>query len=197
MIVTTSRRDALILELDEKCMVPTALHELAHAEVEFPEPEYFRWYVHGQRDESDDVTVEVGHCTLSPLQNIALLLYRASKSTGNYVKLLPKYHFCPALISDDQSVLGLYQFVEVLDEITDYDKIKTELPSLSYAQINGALMFLRKIAQFNIDDADMDDLEDEYIAKDPEFIGELRQALADQETTRVLDFSKRDDEPAT
>jgi len=196
MIVTTRKHDALILELDDKCMAPSSFHELSHAEIEFPERAYFHWYVHRRSDDSDD-TVEFGHGTLSPMQNIALLLYRASKSTGDYVKLLPKHRFCPALINDDQTVVGLYQFVELLDEITDYDKIKKELPGLSYAQINGALMFLRKISQFNIDDVDMDDLEEEGISKDPEFISQLRQALADQETIRVLDSNERDNDRTT
>jgi hypothetical protein len=197
MIVTTGKRDALLLELDEKCSVPISLQEALLADLEFPEQKYFRWHLQYRSDDPDEVNVEFGHGTLSPLQNIVLLLYRASRSAGDYVKLMPKYRFCPVLLNEDQSVVPLYEFVEVLDGITEYDKIKAELPGLSYAQINGALMFLRKVAQFNSADVDIDDLEDDRTTNDQNFIEELRQALFDQEKTRVLDFREHDNERAT
>lgn len=193
MIVTTKQRNALLIELDDRCLIPTSVHGIAHAELEFPEPKFFRWYIRSHSDDAEDVNVEFGQGTLSPMQNIALLFYRASKATGDYVKLLPSHHFCPLLIGSDEKPVGLYQFVEVLDAIIDYDRIRDELPNLSYAQINGSLMFLRKVAQCNIHDIDIDELEDEKLESDAGFIDEVKRAVADQETTRVLNFDKRDD----
>lgn len=192
MNIKTATRDAFLIELDDRCGMPTGVQPIVDAELEFPEPKYFRWRLKRRSDEAEDVDVEFGQGILSPPQNIALLLYRASKATGDYVKLLPSCHFCPALMGDDGNIVGLYQFVEVLDGIVDYDRIREELPSLSYAQISGSLMFLRKVAQFNIKDIDIDELEDEQLENDAAFVDTLKQAIADREKTRVLNFDERD-----
>jgi hypothetical protein len=189
----TTTRDAFRIELDDRCAIPTRVEDIMDSELEFTEPRYFRWHIRTRRDDPEDVDIEFGEGTLSPQQNIALLLYRASKATGEYVKLLPRCNFCPVLIDENANLVGLYQFVEVLDGIVDYDKIKEELPSLSYAQINGSMMFLRKVAQFNINDIDIDELEDERLENDAAFVEELKRAVTDREITRVLDFNKRDD----
>jgi hypothetical protein len=194
MNIRTATNDTLLIELDDRCAMPIRVQRILDSELEFPEPKYFRWHLKKRGNDPEDLDVEFGEGTLSPPQNIALLLYRASKATGDYVKLLPSYHFCPALIGDDDKMVGLYHFVEVLDGIIDYDKIKEELPNLSYAQINGSMMFLRKVAQFNIKDIDIDELEDEQFEDDPVFLDELKRAFADQETTRVLSVDKRDNE---
>jgi len=125
-------------------------------------------------------------------RGIVEFLNKASESTGNYVQVRPDMSYCPVLIGRDGSTVFLYEFVEVLDGVVDYDKIIQELPSLSYAQIHGAISFLRKMAQFNLAGKDIDELEDEFLAQDETFIEGLKRALADQEITRVLNPSERD-----
>lgn len=98
----------------------------------------------------------------------------------------PAFHYIPVIIGDGGRAVPLYQFVEVLDEIVDYDSVIAELPHLSYAQVGGAISFLRKIAQFNPRNIDIDYIEDQQLSEDPVFVEELRKALADKETSRVL-----------
>jgi uncharacterized protein (DUF433 family) len=115
----------------------------------------------------------------------------ASQATGDYVKFLPKYHYCPILIGNDDRRVALYEFVEALDGAVDYDQLKEEFPNLSFAQINGAISFLRKITQFNTQGIDIDEMEDLETANDPHLIEALKKAIVDQETSRVLDHSER------
>jgi hypothetical protein len=116
----------------------------------------------------------------------------ASRATGNHVKFLPRYAFCPILIGNDDRRVALYEFVEVLDGVVNYDRLKKELPNLSFAQINGAISFLRKIAQFNTQGIDFDEREDLEAANDPELIEALKKAIDDQEISRVLNHRERD-----
>ncbi|MGZ8842598.1 MAG: hypothetical protein ACXW18_02980 [Pyrinomonadaceae bacterium] len=109
-----------------------------------------------------------------------------SEATGGYVQLRPEYQYVPVLIGDDGEAVPLYHFVEVLDGLVAYDQIRQELPTLSYVQIDGALSFLRRVAQYNPREIDFDALEDEEIRSNPAFLNELRRALADKETSRVL-----------
>jgi hypothetical protein len=119
-------------------------------------------------------------------------LAKNSVATGGAVQLKPEFYFCPVLIGSDGAPVALYELVETIDGLINYDKIKEELPSLSYNQIYSAIAFLRKAAQFNITGRDIDDLEDEELAQDEELIAELKRALADQEITRVLNPGERD-----
>jgi hypothetical protein len=122
----------------------------------------------------------------------ALLAFqRISKTTGGYVRILPELSWCPVLIGSDQRIIPLYQVVEAIDGLVDYDAIREEFPTLSYAQIHGALSFLRKIAQLNIKGIDIDEMEDEELAQDENFMTELRRGFADQEISRVLNFDER------
>jgi hypothetical protein len=118
--------------------------------------------------------------------HVLLTLSKLSEATGGHVQLRPEYQFVPVLIGDDGEAVPLYHFVEVLDGLVGYDQIKQELPTLSYVQIDGAISFLRKIAQYNPREIDFDALEDEETRSDPAFLNELRRALADKETSRVL-----------
>lgn len=118
-------------------------------------------------------------------------LYSASEATGGYVKLLPENRYCPVLIGDNERIIPLFTFIEVLDEALDYYEIIKRLPGISYTHIHEALNFLRKLSQFNIAGIDFDDLEDEAIAKDKAFLDELRRGFADKETTRVLNHDER------
>ncbi len=179
-------------ELHDECRFPSSFdNDIVDSELDFVPPSYFRWRFR-RRSAGDDLDIEFGSGSLSPSQNVAMLLARAGRATGDYVKLLPSCHFCPMLAGDDTGIVWLYQFVEALDGLIDYDRIREELP-LSYAQINGAFMFLRKVAQFNVKDIDIDKLEDEELETDNAFVAQLRQAISDQETTRVFTQDERDD----
>lgn len=81
--------------------------------------------------------------------------------TGKYITLSPELSFCPVLIGRNESLVFLFRFVEILDEIIDYEDIQSRLPELSFKQISGAMAFLRKLAQFNIKDIDIDAFIDE------------------------------------
>lgn len=113
-----------------------------------------------------------------------------NKQAGGYIQLSPDFAHLPILIGNDNEPVALYELVETLDGLVDFDDIQEEFPNLSYAQIDGAIAFLRKVAQYNSKGIDVDDLEDEAMAQDQEFLRELREALADQETFRVFDLKK-------
>ncbi|HZG52772.1 MAG TPA: hypothetical protein VEZ40_11615 [Pyrinomonadaceae bacterium] len=136
----------------------------------------------------DDYLTVVQDASTHSLQRITLLkmFIECSTVTGGYVHINPQLGCLPALIGSDNEPIYLYEFVEVLDGLIDYDAITEEFPTLTYAQIGGALAFLRKTAQFNARGVDIDALEDEADANDPELINALRVALNDRETSRVL-----------
>lgn len=118
--------------------------------------------------------------------NVLEMLARFSESTGEFVKLFREYDFLPVLIGDDNRPIYLFLLVEVLDELVDYNKIREELPTLSHSQIDGAISFLRKIAQFNLHGLDIDEVIDEMESEDHELLSELKKGLTDQEIARVL-----------
>jgi len=122
--------------------------------------------------------------------NVFDLLVKASETTGSYVELSPEFYFCPVLKDDTGRVVPLYEFVEILDELIDYEDIKKELPTFSFAQINGAISFLRKVAQFNTANIDIDAVIDEDLVQDPNFLNELRRGIADQESNHVLNLDQ-------
>jgi len=117
---------------------------------------------------------------------VVRVLSHCSDITGGYVRMLPEFYCIPVLIGADNQAVPLYEFVEVLEGAIDYDSVIAELPNLTHPQINGALSFLRKLSQFNPRNIDIDSLEDEHIGRDTELIEELRRAVADKETSRVL-----------
>ena len=128
---------------------------------------------------------------LSALQSATHILHifsRCAEATGGYVQLRPEHRFFPVLIGKENAVTPLYEFVEMLDEVLDYDLVLKELPTLSYSHIGGAIAFLRRLAQSNPTNIDIDELEDKALSS-PAFIEDLRTALADKETSRVLDRS--------
>jgi len=128
------------------------------------------------------------NATVNSLNKIALFkkLIECSMSAGGYVRFSPEIGYLPALIDSNSKPVYLYQLIELIDELLDYDQVKEECPTLSYAQIGGAMAFLRKIAQLNPKEVDIDELEDEFISENPELVGELRQALADREIVNVF-----------
>lgn len=113
-------------------------------------------------------------------------MMHCSIMTGQFVELLPEYNCLPALIGSDSNPVFLYQFVEVLDEILDYDFLQKEFPTLSYSQIAGAISFIRKLSQQHLGSDDIDDLEEQINAEDPELLAAITEAFNDREIVRVL-----------
>jgi hypothetical protein len=142
----------------------------------------------GMGGELSKMLTLAGEASIGVLNRIAYLktLLESSDSTGGYVQIQQELGCLPALIGNDERPVFLYEFVEALDGAVDYDVLKEEFPTLSYAQINGAINFLRKVAQFNMRGVDIDALEDEEDANDEELMNALRNALTHGETSRVL-----------
>ena len=130
----------------------------------------------------------VSNASVNNLNKVALFkkLIECSMNAGGYVRFSPEIGYLPALIDSNAKPVYLYQLIELIDELLDYDQIKEEYPTLSYAQIGGAMAFLRKIAQLNTKEVEIDELEDEFISENSELVGELRQALADMEIVNVF-----------
>jgi membrane protease subunit (stomatin/prohibitin family) len=107
-----------------------------------------------------------------------------SLATGGYVHVLPQMGYMPILIGNDDQPVYLYQLIEMFEGFLDYDALLAEFPTLNFSQISGAISFLRKIAQVNSRQIDVDELEDQL---DADFVGELRQAFGERgNTARVL-----------
>lgn len=126
---------------------------------------------------------------LSAAQNAAQVVRvfsQYSDATGSFVKMLRDYHYVPVIMGVDNKPVPVYQFIEVLDGVLDYDSVVEELPNLNFSLISGTISFLRKLAQYNPANIDIDRLEDEQLSDDHEFLKQLRTAIADEETSRVL-----------
>ncbi len=155
-----------------------------------------KWFVQDSTEQPGSLSLpqieELAQRSTSNFKVVSILetFNKWSEATGGHVRLLPELQFCPVLIGDDGNPIPLYELVEVIDGVVDYSEIQVEFPNISFAQIDGAISFLRKIAQFNILGVDFDDLEDEMLAEDEGLLEELRNALANQETSRVLDFGE-------
>lgn len=164
------------------------------SEITVPSGDQFDFYDTSQMESLEVVgqiiMVEETTVYTQLVPNVLDLLVKASEITGSYVELSPEFYFCPVLKDNTGRVVPLYEFVEILDELIDYEDIKKELPTFSFAQINGAVAFLRKIAQFNSADIDIDAVMDEDLVQDQVFLDELRQGLTDQESNYVLNLDQ-------
>jgi hypothetical protein len=107
---------------------------------------------------------------------------------GNYISLRQDLAFCPALIGPDDRIVFLFQFVEMLDGLIDYENVQRLLPGFSFKQIGGAIAFLRKLAQFNLNGIDIDTFIDSEDTADVELINNLRSTLPIRETSLVLNI---------
>lgn len=123
-------------------------------------------------------------------EGVLQTLQKFNDATGKYIQFPSEYYHLPALQDSRGEYLFLYELVEFLEEIIDFDSITEEYPGLSLAQIDGAISFLRKVAQWNSSGQDIDDLEDSFVAQDQELIDELRSSIANEGVARVLDYSK-------
>jgi hypothetical protein len=111
----------------------------------------------------------------------------ASEASGGFVQVSFEHACLPLMIGSDGHPIFLYKLVEFLDEYADYGELKGEFPTLSYGQIAGAMSFLRKLAQFNLYEVDIDKEEDGKLENSEEFQAIIERAIRDQETLRVLD----------
>lgn len=118
--------------------------------------------------------------------SIKQMYHSASEYSGSYVKLLAEYRCLPLLERKELPPVFLYQFVEVLEGLVDYEHVIAELPGISYSQISSALGFLQRIAQFNTAGVDVDEVEHRYLAQDEELIAGLRRAISEGEPTHVF-----------
>jgi len=102
---------------------------------------------------------------------------QSNDAVGGPIQLLPQYSFCPVLVQRDQTPIFLFQFVEVLDGLIDYEAVKNQLPGLSFGQIGGAIAFIRKLSQFNLKAIDIDELLESQEATNQTLITNLRAAI--------------------
>lgn len=109
-----------------------------------------------------------------------------NEAVGAPIELLPEYSFCPVLTGQDRKPVFLFQFIEVLDGLIDYQEVKKQLPGLSFRQIGGAIAFLRKLTQFNFKGIDIDAFIDSEESIDQELQDNLRSALSVREASIVL-----------
>ena len=116
-------------------------------------------------------------------------LLKASSLSNNYVEISENYSYCPVLIDKEGKAIFLFRFLETIDGLLDYDKIREEYPTLTFAQIDGAISFFRKLAQTNCREIDIDAFEERVISEN--FSTELREALRNQERIRVLNRSEQ------
>ena len=118
--------------------------------------------------------------------NALPLLKEAAAYTGGYVKVEPEMKHLPLLEREARTPVYLYQLVEAINGLIDYDEVIEEFPGLSYSQVNGALDFLRRLSQFNTASVDVDAVENEFEAQDEELIATLREAISLGEPNHVL-----------
>lgn len=109
-----------------------------------------------------------------------------SAKTGGVIKLDQKFGFFPVILREDGSPIPLYYFVEVIDELLDYQKLKEEFPELTFSQIENTLAFIRKLSAINMFNADIDELESEFDEYDFSLIQALQESITDGDKTRVL-----------
>ena len=129
-----------------------------------------------------DTACKLGLAGVVEVYNVSSVL------SGGYVMILPQYSFCPALIGSDDQPVFLFDFVEVIDGLLDYDRIKEEIPNISYAQIDGAISFIRKLLQFNSNSLDIDDLREEMSFRNGLFLDGQKSSLTTSEPASVLNF---------
>lgn len=179
---------------EERCFTSYAYEDMLRLDPDLTESSSLRWLfaLSCIDDKRRSVELNVFSNITDWQQNllVAQMLSEKSRETGGYVEIRPDFTFCPVLMGSNSRPVFLYELVETLDDIIDYDRIKEELPILSSAQIGGALAFLRRISQFNVKGVDIDALEDEELTNDEALLNQLREALADQEVARVLHNDK-------
>jgi hypothetical protein len=131
----------------------------------------------------DKLSNQVGN--LQKLLGAIEIFSKISNTTGNSVHLLEEYNFFPVLIGNDRKPVPLFNLMEILDELVDYDAVIKELPTISYTQVHNAINFLRKVSAINLHGEDIDDIEEDIDNSDA-LLNALKSGFEDKEITRVL-----------
>ena len=113
-----------------------------------------------------------------------------SQKAEGEIKLLEKYGFFPILMDKNQDPFPLYSFIEVLDGLVDYNEILNEIPSITIAQVQNTITFLRKLTSINIFNADLDEIENSDDSENFELIQKLIEANTEKGVKRVLYHDK-------
>jgi len=120
-----------------------------------------------------------------PTINVTEFFTQTNEASGGMIVLDTQFACMPYLRGNDGHPVFLFQFIDVIDEYLDCDRLKREFPTLSYGQMAGAIAFLRKLSQFNTRNIDVESLEDADLEATPAFQSMIEQLLADQEETLV------------
>ncbi len=110
----------------------------------------------------------------------------AASYSGGFVKIDSDLKSLPVLEREGCTPVYVYQFIDAINGLVDYDDIMREYPGLTYSQINGAFNFLRRLSQFNTAMVGIDALENEFNSDDKELIEGLRDAFRAGEPDHVL-----------
>ena len=108
-------------------------------------------------------------------------LVLSSSKTGGLVTFPEDYAHVPVLTGSDGNPVLLYRVVEEIEHLVDPAELQAQFPTLSYTQIVAALMFLRKVAQFNTRNLDLDEVEDAELESSEAFQEIVAQSLKSEE----------------
>ena len=108
-------------------------------------------------------------------------LVLSSSKTGGLVTFPEDYAHVPVLTGSDGNPVLLYRVVEEIEHFVDPAELQAQFPTLSYTQIVAALMFLRKVAQFNTRNLDLDEVEDTELESSEAFQEIVAQSLKSEE----------------
>ena len=152
-------------------------------------PDKTNQYIVVSRNTSDARTLDKLSSKMQSAQQLISTLNffeSISSKTGGVICLNEKFGFFPVILLEDGTPIPLYYFIEVIDELLDYQEIIDEFPNMRYSQVVNTFEFLRKISSINIYNADIDKLEDEIDSTDTSLILTLQKSFADGENKRVL-----------
>lgn len=67
-------------------------------------------------------------------------------ASGGCIQLRPELNFLPVSVGSDDQLRALYESVEFLGGVVDYDEIRKEFPNLSFVEINNAISLMSLIS---------------------------------------------------
>lgn len=112
----------------------------------------------------------------------------SEKYKSHIVEQDEKHGFLPMFTDRKGNNHMLYEFVETIEGLIDYDDVIKQYPNLNFADVYLIFDFLRGICQHNTKNVDIDDVEDQIICSDPELMDALRKAIADTTPMRTLEL---------
>jgi len=130
----------------------------------------------GSRDSF--VVIEVAETIASVLRFLSITDHfrEASDKVGLPVCFPRELGGLPCLLNSSGRPIPLYEIVEEIDGHVDLGEVADSIPGVSYADISGAVQFVRKLLQLNVHGVDIDDIEDEFLVAEG-LADELRAAL--------------------